>query len=155
VPSYNNLDVYHIILNGDSIRATQMNNKPVEITPDLKGPVKARYKLFPELDFGKAGYTAVLAPSLQVVNGTLAYLVTVTSPDGTKVKYFYDMKSGLKIKQYTDVPNSTVMEWSDYQAIQNGVKIPFTENTVVVNQPITFKVKSATVNTGLTADTFK
>jgi hypothetical protein len=155
VPSYNNLDVFHIILNGDSIRATQMNNKPVEITADLRGPVKAKYKLFPELDFGKAGYTAVLSPNLQVVNGTLAYLITVTSPDGTKVKYFYDMKSGLKTRQYTDAPNTTVLEWDDYQATSTGVKIPYTEHTTVVDQPITFKVKSATVNTGVGADTFK
>ena len=154
VPSYNNLNVTHIIINGDSLNVKQMN-KAVPLASDVKGSVKARYKLFPELDFNKPGYTMQLAPTLQVVNGQLAYLVTVTSPDGTKVKYFYDQKTGLKIKQFTDVEGSTVMEWSDYQDIQTGIKIPFSEKTSVVGQPIEFKVKSTTVNSGLTNDTFK
>jgi len=154
VPSYNNLNVYHIVINGDSLNAKQMN-KAIPIGSDLRGAVKARYKLFPELDFGKSGYTMQLAPTLQVVNGQLAYLLTVTSPDGTRVKYFYDQKTGLKIKQFTDVPNSTVMELGDYQNIQTGIKIPFSEKTTIVGQPIEFKVKSTTVDSGLTNDGFK
>jgi len=130
-------------------------NKPTPISNDMKAPVRARYKLFPELDFAKTGYTAVLSPALKVVNNQLAYLVTVTSPDGVKVNYFYDTKTGLKVEQYTDVPNSTVMEFTDYQNIDTGIKIPFTEKTAIVGQPIEFKVKSAKVNTGLSNDVFK
>jgi hypothetical protein len=96
-----------------------------------------------------------LSPMLQVVNGQLAYLITVASPDGTKVKYFYDQKTGLKIKQFTDVPNSTVAEFSDYRDINTGIKIPFSEKTTVVGQPIEFKVKSAMANGGISNDTFK
>jgi len=154
VPNYNNLNVTHIIIDGDSLNVKQMS-KPVPIAGDVKGSVKARYKLFPELDFNKTGYTMQLAPTLQVVNDQLAYLVTVTSPDGIKVKYFYDQKSGFKIKQFTDVAGSTVMEWGDYKDIQTGIKIPFSEKTTVVGQPIEFKVKSTVVNGGLTDDTFK
>jgi hypothetical protein len=90
-----------------------------------------------------------------VVNGQLAYELTVTSPDGVKVNYFYDMKTGLKVKQFTDVPNSTVMEFSDYQNIETGIKIPFDEKTAILGQPIEFKVKSTKVNTGLSNDVFK
>ncbi|HEY5326924.1 MAG TPA: hypothetical protein VIJ27_07985, partial [Mucilaginibacter sp.] len=154
VPSYQNLNVAHIIINGDSLNVKQMN-KPVPLAADVRGSVKARYKLFPELDFNKTGYTMQMAPTLQVVNNQLAYLVTVTSPDGTKVKYFYDQKTGLKIKQFTDVPGSALMEWGDYRAIQTGIIIPFSEKTVVVGQPIEFKVKSTAVNSGLTNDTFR
>jgi hypothetical protein len=71
------------------------------------------------------------------------------------VKYFYDQKTGLKIKQFTDVPGSALMEWGDYRAIQTGIIIPFSEKTVVVGQPIEFKVKSTAVNSGLTDDTFR
>jgi len=154
VPSYNNLNVEHIVIDGDSLNIKQMN-KPVPLAPDAKGPVKARHKLFPELDFNKPGYTMQLSSALQVINDQLAYLVTVTGPDGTKVKYFYDMKTGLKLKQFTDVTNSTVMEWSDYRDINTGIKIPYSEKTTVVGQPIEFKVKSATANTDLTTDSFK
>jgi hypothetical protein len=130
-------------------------NRPVPIAKDLKAAVKARYKLFPELDFNKTGYTLELDPTLKVVDGQLAYLVTATNPDGVKVKYFYDQKTGLKIKQYTDVPNSTVTEFGDYRDIDTGIKIPFSEKSTIVGQPITFKVKSAKVNSGLSDDLFK
>jgi hypothetical protein len=154
VPSFNNLSVTHIVISGDSLNIRQLS-KPVPVTGDVKASVKARYKLFPELDFSKPGYVMQLAPTLQVVDNQLAYSVTVTSPDGIKVKYFYDQKTGLKIKQFTDIPGSTVMEWNDYQGINTGIKIPFSEKTTIVGQPIEFKVKSATVNGGLTNDMFK
>ena len=153
VPSYNNLNVTHIIINGDSLKVVQMR-KQVDVAKE-KGAVRARYKLFPELDFNKTGYTLELNPSLKVINGNLAYLIKVTSPDGTKVNYFYDQKTGFKLKQFTDVQGSTQMEWSDYRDIQTGIKIPFSEKTTVVGQPIEFKVKSITVNTGLSNDIFK
>jgi hypothetical protein len=154
VPSYNNLVVTHIVINGDSINIHQLN-RAVPLSPGEKGPVKARNRLFPEVDFNKPGYTMQLAPMLQVVNGQLVYLVTVTSPDGVKVKYFYDQKTGLKIKQFTDAPNSTVTEFGDYRDINTGIKIPFSEKTTVVGQPIEFKVKSAMANGGISNDTFK
>jgi hypothetical protein len=154
VPSYNNLVVAHIVIDADSINIHQLN-RVVPLGSSEKGPVKARYRLFPELEFNKPGYTMQLSPMLQVVNGQLAYLITVASPDGTKVKYFYDQKTGLKIKQFTDVPNSTVAEFSDYRDINTGIKIPFSEKTTVVGQPIEFKVKSAMANGGISNDTFK
>ena len=154
VPSFGNMNAYHIVINGDSLNVKQMN-KPTPISNNMKAQVRARYKLFPELDFAKTGYTAVLSPALKVVNNQLAYMLTVTSPDGVKVNYFYDTKTGLKVEQYTDVPNSTVMEFTDYQSIDTGIKIPFSEKTAIVGQPIEFKVKSAKVNTGLSNDIFK
>ncbi|HEY8931467.1 MAG TPA: M1 family metallopeptidase [Mucilaginibacter sp.] len=155
VPKYNNFNLSHVVIIGDSInlktngRQNKLNSKTEH------GAVIARYKLFPELDFGKPGYSAVLDTNYQVVNGQLAYLVSVLSPDGTTVKYFYDIKTGLKVKQFTDVPNATIMEFSDYQNVNTGIKLPFTEMNSVNGTPIQFKVKSATVNTGLTNEAFK
>ncbi len=154
VPSYNNLNAYHVVINDDSLNIKQMN-RLLPIPKDMKAPVEARYKLFPELDFGQPGYTMLLDPSLKVVDGQLAYLITVTTPNGVRVKYFYDMKTGLKVKQFTDVPGSTITEFGDYRDIDTGIKIPFSEKTNVVGQPVTFKVKSATVNSGLSDDLFK
>ena len=125
VPSYNNLAVSHIIINGDSLNVNSMN-RHVKITrAEEHGAVKARYQLFPELNFGKPGYTMQLEPNLKVVGDQLAYLLTVTGPDGIKVKYFYDQKTGLKIKQYTDVPNATSMEFGNYQDVNTGIKNTF------------------------------
>ena len=155
VPKYNNFSLSHVIVNGDSVTVTQ-NGRPAPLAgKSEKGAVLARYKLFPELDFSKQGYTAVLDTNYQVVNGQLAYLITVTGPDNIAVKYFYDQKTGLKVKQYTDVVNATVMEFSNYQNVNTGIKLPFSEMNSVNGQPIEFKVQSATANTGIGADIFK
>ena len=77
------------------------------------------------------------------------------TPDGTKVNYYYDWKTGLKIKQVAEVPNATVMEWTDYRDIDGGIKIPFSEKTTVVGLPMELKVKAVNVNTGLPDDLFK
>ena len=97
----------------------------------------------------------VLDPSLQVINNQLAYLISVTTPEGVKAKYYYDQKTGLKVKESFEMPTKTTIELSDYRTIDGGVKIPYTEKTVVVGQPIEFNVKSASVNTGLSNDVFK
>jgi hypothetical protein len=155
VPAFNNFSVSHILMDGDSLNLKQ-NGRSVTLSgKEERGAVKARYKLFPELDFNSSGYTMVLDSAIKVVNGHLAYLITVTGPDGIRVKYFYDQQSGLKIKQYTDVQNSTKMEFDDYRDINTGVKIPFTEKNAINGEPIDYKIKSATANTGLPNDTFK
>jgi hypothetical protein len=154
IPKYNNFSLTRVVIDGDSINLKQ-NGKPVLLTKTEKGAVLAKYKLFPELDFGKQGYVAMLDTNYQVVNGQLAYLITVAAPDGTAVKYYYDQKSGLKVKQFTEGPNTTVLEFGDYQNIPTGIKIPFSEMNSISGQPVEFKVKSAVVNTGLTNDAFK
>ena len=155
VPKYNNFSLTHIVIDGDSIEFKQNGRTAPLKEKTERGAVRARYKLFPELDFNKSGYTAVLDSNYQVVNGQLAYLITVTGPDNISVKYFYDQKTGLKVKQFTNVPNATVMEFSDYQNINTGIKLPFTEMNSVNGQPIQFKIKSAAANAGLTNDTYK
>ncbi len=147
IPAYHDATLEHIAINGDSVTINQMN-KQVDVSKDIKEATKVRNQLFPELDFNKSGYSAELAPTLQVINDQLAFLITVTNPAGIKVKYFYDQKTGLKIRQYTDLPGNTPMEWSNYQQIDKGIKIPFTEKITVIGQPVEFKVKSATVNSG-------
>ncbi len=148
LPAYNNANFLHITIDIDSI-AIIKNGKNIKInTLPEKYAVYSKYKLFPELDFLKPGYKINLIDSIKVVNGRLAYLIVVTAPNNISVKYFYDLNTGLKIKQFTDVPNSTHMEYDDYQDIGNGVKIPFTELNSIEGYPITYKIKSYTVNSG-------
>jgi hypothetical protein len=152
-PTYNAV-VSHIVISGDSVYAKQMN-RDIPVTGLIRSQIKARYALFPELDYNKSGYTLTLAPMIQVINDEFAYLVIVTHPDGVRVKSFFDQKTGLKIKQFTDVPGSTVTEWSDYREISNGIKIPYTIKTSVIGQPVEFKVNNAAVDSGLLNDQFK
>ena len=154
VPNYNNMNVAHVMIANDSVFAMQMN-KLITLDKAGKNQVKDKYKLFPEMDFGKSGYLVQLFPTLLVVDGNLAYLLTVTGPDGVRIKYYYDTTSGLKVKQFTDVEGSTATEFSDYQGINGGIKIPFTEKTSVVGQAVNFKITEAVVNGGVPNEVFK
>jgi len=153
VPQFGNAVFLHIAINGDSVSLKQQGRMQ-KVAGQEKGAVKARYKLFPELDFDKPGYTVKLDDKYGIVNGAPVYLVTVTQPDGISVKYFYDAKTGLKVAQYAAVPNATHMEFSDYRDINTGVKIPFAEVNSIVGFPINYKVTGATANTNLSDDIF-
>jgi len=155
IPQFNNAKFLHIAINGDSIKFVQQGREQKITAAQEHAAVKARYKLFPELDFNKQGYSAKLDDQYHVVDGGLAYMVTVSTPDGITVKYFYDQKTGLKVQQYADVPNATHISYSDYRDVNGGVKIPFTEQTAIVGLPITYKVSDAMANGNLSDDTFK
>ena len=147
-PAFNNVEINYVTINGNSVK---MKKKGVakEVDSVKRANVKARYKLFPELDFDKGGYTLTLDSMLKVVDGRLTYLLTVTSPDGMRVKYFYDKENGLKVMQYTDVPNATVMKFSDYRDINTGIKIPFNEKNGIDGDPVEYKITGATANDGV------
>jgi hypothetical protein len=152
-PSYNNLLVNHVVMNGNEMSASQVN-QPVPITDQVRATLKARFLMFPELNYAN-GYILDLAPTQQVVGDNLAYLVTVTTPDGIKIKSYFDTKTGLKLKQFIDAPNSTITEYNDYRDVNGGVKIPFDMKTVIIGQPVEFKVTGAVANSGLTDGQFK
>lgn len=144
-PAYNFI-VTRLTIDKDSITAVQ-TNKNVPLDKNAKNHIRDKYKLFPELDFGSKGYSMELSPRLQVIDSRLTYLVTVTYPDGIKVKYYYDQATGLKTRQMVDEPNAVVSDYADYQATASGIKVPFTEKTAILGLGIDFKVKEATTNT--------
>jgi hypothetical protein len=153
-PSYNNFVLSNIVINGDSVRLKQFNN-PATVSKEENPKIRNRYRIFPELDYDKAGYKVELAPVMQVVDGQLAYLITVTNPEGIRARQYYDPKTSFKIKRITDVAGSVPSLYSNYQSIVTGVKIPYTEKTFVGGVATEFKVTGATVNSGLTNDDFK
>ncbi|WP_165851995.1 M1 family metallopeptidase [Mucilaginibacter terrenus] len=152
-PSYNNFVVSNIVINADSVRMVQFN-RPSDVSKEAKG-VRNRYRLFPELEYGKTGYTLTLAPNLQVVHDKLAYMVTITNPEGVRVKHWYDMKTGLKIKRVTDSAGSSPTEYDDYKGIPTGIKIPFSEKTSIGGAATAIKITDATVNSGISDADFK
>jgi hypothetical protein len=142
-------NMYQIVADGNKLRVKE-TGRSRDMTDQMKNASLDLAKAFPETDFDKPGYTLILDPKMQVVNGQLAYLVTVTFPDGIRIKYFYDEKSGLKLKQYEDSPRRLVTEFGDYQEISNGTKIPYSEKTTLASgRAVEFKVKSVKVNVGM------
>ncbi len=154
-PGLNNLNAGHLVIDGDSVHLQQME-RTMQVDNDYRKLIKSDNKLFPELGFNAPGYSMKLSPKLQVINSQVAYLITVTSPDSLKIKYYYDYKTGLKLKQEidTDIPGGVPVEWGDYREINGGLKIPFTERINVLGEPVDFNVTSATVNSGLKNDVF-
>jgi hypothetical protein len=154
VPTYNNYVLLHLKANGDSVSSV-MQNQFVKNNPrQSQRNSTYRFGFFPELDYGKEGYTLTLDNSLRVVGETPAYLVTITHPDGVKVKAYFDSVTGYKLKQVTDVPNSSPTEFGDYREA-GGIKIPYNVKTILLGVPVEFKVSNATANTGLTNEQFK
>jgi len=147
-----NTVTFHLSIDGDSLTLVQQGKTQHRI---IEPAGKARFKLFPELDFAQQGDTMQLDDKYHIIDGAPAYLITVNQPDGIKVKYFYDQQTGLKVQQYVDRPDVTHLAFSDYRVIDAGVKIPFTQQDIRGSATITYKVTSAAANTNLPDDVFK
>jgi len=143
LPSYQDAVFSHIQIKGDSVQVSQKNT-PVQLSSTDKLAVKQKHKLFPELDYLKAGYKIEIAPNLQVINDQLVYGVIVTTPDSVKIKLFYDQKTGLKLREQIDQPGGTAVDFDNYRTV-NGVQLPYIEKANFVGFPIDFKLKSADV----------
>lgn len=154
VPSYNNLIVTHILVNGERVSVQQLSR---EIPLDEAGKkiIKAKSKPFPELDYEKGGYTMELDSTLRIVNGDLAYEVDINVAEGTQIRNFYNQKTGLKIKQVVEGSVNSVTEFGDYEGINGGIRIPFLIKTTLLGQSAEFKVKETAVNSGMTAGGFQ
>jgi hypothetical protein len=153
-PSYNNYVLLHLKADGDSVSSVSQNQVIKNNPRKSQKNTIYRFGFFPELDYGKEGYTLTLDNALRVIGETPAYLVTVTHPDGVRVKAYFDPVTGYKLKQVTDVPNGSPTEFADYREV-SGIKIPYDVKTILIGVPIELKVSNATANTGLTNEQFK
>ncbi len=148
VPAMNMVPM-HMVVNGDSVTMKQMGQN-VPLPPDAKNTLKESIKIFPELDYTSKGYTMKLDSSLETVDDGLAYVITVTSPNGKVVRNYYDEKTGLKIKEVTvEAEGSSSEELSDYREVSNGVKMPYSIKADTGGQLIDFKVKDIKINSNL------
>jgi hypothetical protein len=144
VPGFNNMVFTHTEVKGDSVSVAE-KGQPVQLTASDKNITKEKVNPFPELDYLKNGYTLELDKRMQVVNDQLAYLVTITTPTGVKVKSYYDSKTGFKVRQQVDSPESGTIDFGDYHTLSNGISVPYSISSQAFGQPLDFKVKSVTV----------
>jgi hypothetical protein len=154
VPSYNNLVVSHVTLNGDSIKAKQVN-RDVQLDDAAKKMIRLKSRPFPELDYERINQNITLQPILRVVNGDLAYQVDVNIGTEIHIHNYYSQKTGLKLKQTIEGANDLSVEFGNYEGINGGIKIPFSIKTTLVGQPIEFKVKETSVNSNPSNEAFK
>jgi hypothetical protein len=158
LPSMDNRVVSKILMNGDSVTMQRMG-QDMPVSEDAKKSLQDELHLFHEQQYLKPGYQLSLE-SIEPVNDQDAYVLKVTDPEGNVSTSYYDVKTGLKVKEIAENPspgmagNNSATTYSDYQEV-NGIKFPFTIGTTAGGMNIELKVKNLKVNSGLTDADFK
>jgi hypothetical protein len=149
IPAYNAL--IRTVVNGDSVKRLQ-NNQNIQLTASDKGLVKQSAVIFPELNYSNG----LLSPDIKMIDDLPAYLIIINGANGNSTKAYYDMATGLKLREVKTAQGETVTaNFSDYRAAQNGIKIPYSTKTAVFGQAVEFKVTDVKVNSNLTNNTFQ
>ena len=124
------------------------------------GDMKEQAMFAKEAGYRTGGYKLMLKGA-EDVNGSNAYVVEVERPDGKKSTEYYDMKSGLKVREVSQgtgadgQPAMQMVEMSDYQPA-NGVLIPYALSvTGLLPVPVKIIVKEVKVNAGVEDAIFK
>ncbi|MDY0104179.1 MAG: pitrilysin family protein [Lentimicrobium sp.] len=87
---------------------------------------------------------------IEEVNGSDAYRMILTMPSGKETTAFFDVTSGLKVKEIGDQGVST---FSDYREV-NGVKFPYALTQQMGPQTVEMKVLTIKINSKLKDDLF-
>ncbi len=153
VPAYNL--TRRTIVNKDSVKTLQ-NNEPVQLTQNDKAILRQAQTLFPELNYGNASFSTVLSSGIKIIGNIPAYLITVTNPNGNVIKSYYDMASGLKLKETRNISGiTTTSDYSDYRIAGNGIKVPYSIKNTLFGENIEFKVSDVKVNSGVADSLFQ
>lgn len=130
-----------------------------DITGKELDDLKLRSNMFAETKF-KALNVPMTVVGIEKVGGKDAYIVEATLPSGDKTRLFFDVESGLKVKETLSVPGGPMGPvtvhtlYSDYREV-NGVKFPYNEKRIIGPQTLEFKVKEVVVNPKLKKSIFK
>ena len=138
------------VYNGEKGVAEQMGQQmPIEGT-DLAS-LKEQSVLFPERNYGAAGYTMEVK-GMEDVNGKACYKLAVTKPSGTKSTEFYEKETGLKVKevQIADA-GSTTFEYGDYRVV-SGITVPYLVTISDGQMPAPMVMKATDIKVNGTVD---
>ncbi len=153
-----NQTVNKILLNGEQATMQQMG-QDVPVDEDTRQSLKEEMLLFPEVHFGEAGYQLAL-DSIVTVDGKDAYVMKVTDPRGNASTEYFDVSSGLKVKEIAERPGPRgpmkhTTTYGDYQAV-GGIRFPHTITSNNENgSAIELKVSEMKVNSGLSDELFR
>lgn len=102
-----------------------------------------------ELQYEKQGIKLLLE-GIEEVNGADAYRVLLTYPTGKESTRFFDVNTGLLIRE---IGEQGISEFSDYREV-NGVKFPYAISQQMGPQTVKLGVLSIKVNSKLKDDIF-
>lgn len=95
---------------------------------------------------------------LEKIENQNAYTILFTMPNGAEWLQYYDIESGLKIRDVKDIITpqgifKQISQFYDYRTI-DGIRYPFKIIQFLGNQVLDFTVESIQVNTGLKDELF-
>lgn len=152
-----NMVATKLLINGDSISMQNMG-RTVPVNDEMRQHFKDVMDIFPELQYLNGKYKLDL-DDIVPVNGSDAYELKVTDPSGNVTTNYYDVKTGLKVKELTQAvgqggaTNSTVT-YSNYEDT-DGIKFPYTMTTDAGGMTIELKVKEIKVNSNIPDSDFQ
>ncbi len=121
---------------------------------DMLEDMKLEAILFPELSYEANGCKLELN-SVEKVEGSDAYKLTVTTPYGKNKVMFFDTKTGLKVKEVTtnQMGSSTIL-LSDYKTF-DGILFATKMNQTVGPQSFDVEITSIDINKGIDSKKFE
>ncbi|MEM6720836.1 MAG: insulinase family protein [Bacteroidota bacterium] len=128
-----------------------------DMPADMLAGMKAKKGLFPELYYDN---NKITLKAIESVKGKDAYVIEVENSAGKKIKNYYDVASGLKVKKAETSKGpggqETVQEttYSDYKEV-DGVKFPHKMVAPAAGQKLEFTTISVKVNEPLTKEDFQ
>jgi len=159
--SMNGASAFKQVFNGTTGYQMQMGQKQdmdadeIAMKKDIKG-------VFPQLYYGDGPYKTEVA-GIEKVGDADAYKIKITAPSGNTYAEFYDVSSGLLVKEEVslkmggaDVTSTT--EYSNYKKVDN-IMLPFTTTqsvqTAQGTQEFTLEAKEYKLNEAISEDDFK
>lgn len=153
-----NMTASKIAVNGPSVTIVQMG-KEVPVPEEAKEQFKDAGVIFPELNYQQQGYKLDLT-GIESVGDKDAYTVKIVDPDGNQSTEYFDVATGLKLKQIKTESSpegntTTQVSLDDYKPV-DGVLFPYSMATDNGSgMTIHLKVSSIKVNSGLKDTDFK
>ncbi len=130
----------------------------MELEGEMLDQMKTQATMNPELTYEERGYTLVL-DGVENVEGSPAYKVNITSPQGITLSEFFDVESGLKVRTVIsqDTPMGPMTQTTDYRDYREvgGLMFPYLMRQQAGPQAFDLEVKSIEINQGLGDEVFK
>ncbi|MDN4166177.1 pitrilysin family protein [Cytophagales bacterium LB-30] len=132
------------VINGDK-GYTVMQGQKMNLEGDKLKEALQQADMFAEMNYEKNGVKTNLL-GIEDVEGNKAYAIEVENAAGKKSTSYFDVQSGLKVKEATtvDTPNgpfNTSVSFSDYREVE-GIKVPY---VMTINQGMVIKAEVKTV----------
>jgi hypothetical protein len=139
------------VFNGTDATIQQMG-QPVPVDENQKKDMAFEAAIVSEIAIKDMGLTAELN-GIESIDGVNTYAVEITKPSGSKMTYFYDTETGLKLRTSATLqgPQGEVVQdtdLSDYKEV-NGVMFPFSISLPMGPMKMKATAESIEVNTGI------